>query len=311
MDTFLISLSNVLLTLLYIVPGFILCKMHKAVADHLPTVSAFLIYACGPCMVISAFMAMEYSQENLIQMGWAFLVTAVLQLLFWGILYLILHRKYEDAKYRILSMGAVMGNVGYFGIPIVKAIIPDQPEVMCYAAIYVVTMNVLTFTLGMFMITMDKKYVSWKAAIFNPTILGFVIGFPLFIFGAKEWMPGMLTNAIKLMGDMTTPVCMLILGVRLATMSFRSLFSRGIVYVTCALKLIVYPLFCFAILYFLPFSQVFKASVFILSATPCASMILNLSEMYHSDSKLAANVLLVSTLLCFLTIPALSLLLLI
>ncbi|MGN1207541.1 MAG: hypothetical protein ACI4SP_04510 [Eubacteriales bacterium] len=46
-----------------------------------------------------------------------------------------------------------------------------------------------------------------------------------------------------------------------------------------------------------------------LSSVPCASMIFTLAEIHHGDSELAANCLLVSTLVCFLTIPLLALLL--
>ena len=68
-------------------------------------------------------------------------------------------------------------------------------------------------------------------------------------------------------------------------------------------------LFCFAIVSLLPLSMPIRASAVILSATPCASIILNLAEMHRSETDLSANCVLVSTLLCFLTIPALTLLL--
>jgi predicted permease len=52
-----------------------------------------------------------------------------------------------------------------------------------------------------------------------------------------------------------------------------------------------------------------KASVVILSAAPCASIILSLAELHGSGAEFSANCLLVSTLLCFLTMPLFTLLL--
>ena len=53
----------------------------------------------------------------------------------------------------------------------------------------------------------------------------------------------------------------------------------------------------------------FKKAILILSAVPCASVLLNMAEIHHQEEELAANCVLVSTLLCFITIPVVTLLL--
>ena len=63
---------------------------------------------------------------------------------------------------------------------------------------------------------------------------------------------------------------------------------------------------CLAIVYFLPFDPIFKAAMFILGGTPCASVMLNIAEMYEGETELAANCVLLSTLLCVFTIPILN-----
>ena len=73
--------------------------------------------------------------------------------------------------------------------------------------------------------------------------------------------------------------------------------------------MLIFPLFCYFAVYFLPLDFSFKASILILAGTPCASVVFNLSEMYKSEPELSANCVLVSTLLCFLTLPVLTLLL--
>jgi len=116
-------------------------------------------------------------------------------------------------------------------------------------------------------------------------------------------------NAVNLLSSMTTPLCMIILGVRLSTVRFMSLFSKPFVYIICLGKLVVFPLFCYLTVAFLPLPFSFKASVLILSAVPCASVILNMAEIHHAETELAANCVLISTLLCFITIPLLTLVL--
>lgn len=306
--SFQIAFSNVLLTLLYIVPGFIICKLKKATAEHLSTMSAVLIYICSPCMIVNSFLQLEFSWVGFGKMALFFAVTLVLQTAFMMIIYVAFHKKYTDCKYRILTIGSVLGNVGFFGLPVIKAILPDFPEVACYSSVYVLSMNMLVFTMGIFCLTNDKKYVSVKSAILNPATFSVLVALPLYFLGAKQFLPQLLTDSIALLGNMTTPLCMIILGVRLATVELKKLFTRPMIYLVCACKLIIFPLFCYLAVYFMPLDFAFKASILVLSATPCASVIFNLAEMHRAQTELAANCVLLSTIICFTTIPLLVLL---
>ena len=306
--SFQIALSQVVLTLLYIMPGYLLSKAKKTSAQHLPTFSAILIYVCGPCLHISAFISIDFSWETLRGMALFFVVTLILQSAFMALLYFLFRAKQEDARYRILNIGSTLGNVGFFGLPVIRTLLPAYPEVACYSAIYCVTMNILVFTMGVFCLTKDKKYMRLKSALVNPTMIGFYIAMPLFMLSVRRHLPDMLLNSLQLMGNMSTPFCMIILGIRLAQTPVKKLFSQPFVYAVSLAKLAAFPLFCYAAVYFLPLSMPFKASVLILSATPCASIILNLAEMHHSEMDLSANCVLVSTLMCFLTIPVMTLL---
>ena len=111
--SFQIALTQVLLTLFYILPGYMISKMKKASAKHLPTLSAVLVYVCGPCLHISAFISMDFSWEGLRDMGLVFLLTFILQAAFTAILYLLLRRKREDGRYRIWNIASTLGNVGF------------------------------------------------------------------------------------------------------------------------------------------------------------------------------------------------------
>ncbi len=306
---FSIAFSNVVLTLLYILPGYILGKSKKANEDHLSTLSCILIYVCSPCMIVNAYINMDFEMHQLINMGLFFVISLALMALFLLIIYALVRTKYVDARYRILSIGAILGNVGFFGIPIIQALLPENPEAVAYASVYVVSMNLLVFTVGVYALTLEKEYMTIKAAIYNPTTISFFVAIPLYILGAKAYMPVMLLDAIALMAKMTTPLCMLILGIRLSAVVFKDLFRRPFVYAVCALKLIGYPLFCFACVYFLPLEYSFKATILILGSVPCASVILNMAEIHHSETELSANCVLLSTLICFITIPMMTLIL--
>ena len=301
-----VAFSNVLLTLLYIIPGFICCKTKIAKAEHLSSLSAILVYVCSPCMVVSSFMETKRSLYNIGQIMLFFVVALAIQAVLTFVLYGLFKKKFQDVKYRMLTVSFGLGNAGFFGIPIIKALLPGHPEVACFACVYIVGMNMLTFTIGAYCLTGDKKRMTLKKAFLNPPFISLIVALIMYALNAQSVMPTLLADALSLLSKTTTPLCMIILGIRLASVSFKKLFSRLYVYIICACKLLVFPFACLVIVYFLPLDPIFKAAMFILGGTPCAAVMLNIAEMYDGETELAANCVLLSTLLCVFTIPILN-----
>ena len=298
---------NVLIMLFYMACGFVLVKTKKADPDHARSFSGLLLYVCSPCLILSAFQSMEYAPADFARAGQFFGVSLMTQLLFIGILYLILHRRYKISKYRILTVGAVLGNVGFFGLPLVTGLFPDQPIVACYSTMYITSMNFLVFTLGVFLITQKKQYISFRAAILNPTTLSVAVAIPLYLLRVR--FPAPMADTVSLLGRMSTPLCMVILGKRLASMHLKTVFAQPFAYAVCALKLVVYPLFAFLCVKFLPFfDDTFKICLYVLSAAPSGAIILSLAELHGCEQRLSANVVLLTTLFSLLTLPLMLLL---
>ena len=297
--------SNVGMMLFYMLIGFVLCKSHMAQVSHAKSMSALLLYVLNPAMLINSFLQLEYSVEAMTQIGKYFITSLVIQLLFFGVLYFVFKRRHEDARFRILTVGGVLGNVGYMGLPIVCMVFPNNPIVMAYSSINVMSMNLIVFTLGVFMITNDKKFVSIKSAIVNPTTLAILCAIPLFLLRIK--FPDPIQNSVTLMGKMVTPMCMFILGMRLSAADLKAVFTRGFVYLTCLFKLVAFPLFAFWCVHWIPFlDDVLKSCIVILAAVPSGAVIENLAELHECEQELAANVVLLTTILSVLSIPIMT-----
>lgn len=305
---FTIALTQVASTLLFILPGFLLKKFNKLHEDHLSGLSAVLIYVCSPCLIVSSFFSLEFSWQKLGQMGLFFLITLVLQALFILLAFLFIKDK-TNARARVAAVAGALGNVGFFGLPLIRALLPNNPEVATFSSVYIFSMNVLVFTVGVFCLTGDKKFVSLKPALLNPSTIAFTLGLILFACGVSTKIPALFSSAITLLGNMSTALCMIILGGRLATVSLKQLFCTKEAYVAVVFKLIAFPLFCYAAVYFLPLEFSFKASVLILSGAPCGSIIVSLAEIHKSEPHFSAVCVLLATICCIATIPLLSLLL--
>ena len=309
MAIFNVTFSNVLLTLLYLLPGYLLCKFRKVRTEHLSSISVILLYVCGPGMFLNALTALDYSPELTARMGLFLVFSLFGEIALMLLILLLLGKKKKEFGCRMLSIASVMGNVGFFGMPVVRAIFPDAPEAAVYSCVFIVSLNILAWTVGVYTLTDEKRYISVKAAFLNPSVLAVAAGVVLYLLKAKNWLPGLLLDGFRTISAMSTPLCMIILGARLETMDFRKLFTTPLVWLISAGKLLVFPLFCYALTLPFPLDPVFRGSILILAAAPCASIILNLAEIHHNGQELAANCALLTTLLSIVTIPLLSLLL--
>ena len=309
MVSFSVTFSNVLLMLLYLLPGFFLCKTKKVRPDHLSSISVVLLYICGFALYVNALSYLDPSPELFRKMGLFLLFSLSGETLLMLLILLILGKKRrQEFGLRMMSVATVMGNVGFFGMPVVRALFPDAPEAAVYSSMFNAALNIIAWTVCVFTLTGEKKHISLKAALLNPSMLAVFTGAVLCLLKARDWMPDILRTGFSTLGAMSTPLCMIILGVRLATIDFRALFTTRLAWLISAGKLLVFPLFCYLLVLPFPLDPVFKGSILILAGAPCASILLNLAEIHHNGQELAAKCALLSTLLSILTIPLLSLL---
>ena len=169
-------------------------------------------------------------------------------------------------------------------------------------------MTIMSFTIGVYALTANKQFMSLFSALYNQGTIS--LAFSVIIYLAEWIFPKILGDAVSLLAKMSTPLCMLILGMRLASVNLLHLFKRPFVYIACFIKLFIFPLVSYFLVYFIPFfDNEFKSSIFILSGAPCAALILSLAELHSTEQELSANVVLVSTILCVFTLPILTIIL--
>ena len=107
---------------------------------------------------------------------------------------------------------------------------------------------------------------------------------------------------------MTALMCMIILGMSFTVAPVKELFTDWRVYVSTAIKILIFPLAVYLVLLPFDMNEMMRTALVILSGMPSASINLNLAELYGAGQKTAANNILLSTLLCIITIPVLMLL---
>lgn len=335
---FELTISYTLMMLAFAIPGYIAVKCKAIKPTAIAAFAFVLLYVNQPFLSIYSFMQAEYSLELLKEMGIVFGISSLVQVLMLTVMYFIFLRKARgqndalaaeaeqlttdgalalfeqntkkaverQARNRVYVCATAFGNVGFLGVPLLEALLPTEPKAVLFSAVYIVSMNILCWTLGLTLLTGDKSYLSVKKLFINPPMLALLVALPIFFTGVK--LPSAVVTGVTLMAKMTAPLCMLVLGMRFATVDVKDLFSDGYLYFTSAMKLVVLPLLTFAICYFLPIDGTIKTTLFILGCMPTASVVLNLSEIRGAGQKTASGTILMATIFSIVTIPLLLLL---
>lgn len=306
LTTFLIALGVVSTMLLYAMPGFIMVKTKIIKKDQISAFAKLLMYVCSPCLVFNSLTRNEFSVSLVKEMliGFAFIFSAFLL----GLLAFrfIFRKRSHDVKYRIYNLATTLANCAFMGVPVLEALFPDYPQAVAFSAMASMALNILGWSVASYIISQDKKYISVKKILLNPAVIALIVAIPFFVF--KIEIPDLINNMIVLLAKMSTPLCMLIMGMRLACASLKKVFLVPSQYLIVAIKQIVFPLVAFLILLLLPLDERMKASIYILMACPVASVVLSFSEMIGEGQENASCLVLLGTLLSAITIPVMTLL---
>ena len=240
-------------------------------------------------------------------------IITLVQLVFIGGFYLIFRKKMSDVRYRITTVATTLSNCSFLGVPLLEAIFPNSPNVAVYSMMYFLSMSLLGWTLVSAIITRDRKYISVKKILLNPATLSIAVSLPFFFTGFKisadnGQLLGQIENMINILGKMTTPLCMLVMGMRLATIKFKSLFSNWMQYFAVVVNQVVFPLCVLGLLMLFGVDEELKWCMFIMCACPIAAVVQNYAEILGEGQDTAANMVLFGTIASIVTLPLMALL---
>lgn len=334
---------SVLLLVAMAVPGYLLIKTKMLPQKAITYLSVLLLYVSQPFLSIRSFLEVSYTLQLAVNLAIVFGVSLAGQAVIFGVMWLVLRRRFDDPQQtaelirdgfiggdsytaepalkaavarsvsgranRAMVLASAFGNVGFFGVPVLQFLFPDAHDAIAYSAVFIVTLNLMSWTVGSYLLTGDKKHVSLKRALINPQTVTLVISLPLFFAGVSAGdLPDTINTVIGYLADMTAPLCMIILGMRFALAPVVQLFTDFRVYVASLIKTLVFPLLVYVVLMPFQMEEMLRVSLVLLSGMPAATINLNLAELYGADQKTAANSILMSTVLSIVTIPLLMLL---
>ena len=292
--------QQVIILFLVVVVGVLCRKLGYFNDPTIHGVTQLVVNVTLPCLTISNMQRPFETQVLLnflltLALSSAFILAALFGTMF-------LFRKRPHARLAVLANLEGFSNCGFMGYPIILAVNADW---MIYAVAYNIAFTFISWTVGV-SLYQGKGNMSIKRALLNPNVISACIGFVLFCLNTT--LPDIAGETLKLIGGLTTPLSMLLIGTRITGIRLRD-FADADYHIAAALRLVLLPLAVYGLLKLLPVSHAVSATIFLLTAMPSGTMTAMQAELYGGDTTFAARAIAYSTLWALLTVPMLSVLL--
>lgn len=194
----------------------------------------------------------------------------------------------------------------FVGVPVNLALFGESS--LPYVLIYFLANAFLFWTIGNYSISLDGKLPPAKLVsietvkrVFSAPFIGFLLAVVLILLEIQ--LPNFIMNTAKYLGNMTTPLSMLFIGISMFGVKFSKLrLSKDIIAVLVG-RFIISPLAVLLVASFIPIPELMKKVFVIQAALPAMSQTTVLAKVYEADNEYAALLVTITTLVAVIAIP--------
>lgn len=293
---------------LLILTGVYLFKRHHLSNDSSRQLSWIIVNITNPVTLLCAAL----SEERKIapsEVGVAFLCFVFMFAFFLLLAYIIppLLGVKKDARYSY-RMLTIFGNVGFIGIPFSSAILGK--ESLLYVSICCLTFNLVIYTYGASSLRKtaalqhpDGK-ISGEFSLRNVINSGTAVAIVTIIVYLTEFKaPVVIKSTLDHIGSCTTFLSMIVLGVSVAQMVPKEVFTKWRLYVFVLIRQILVPIALIFILKPFVADRLVLSTVAVMAAMPAANLPLMMSKQFGVKEDMISAGIILTTLASVITIP--------
>lgn len=221
-----------------VILGYTACKLGYMGDKFDKKLSSIVVDITCPLLVLSSVMGDEMPDRSLILplVGVGFL-TYIILLVFGFWVPRFISKNHDDQG--MIGFSLMFANVGFIGYPIVASIF--GPKAVFYAALLNVPNTFFIFTAGVMLVKGEYSIRQFNPKVLlSPALIGAFIAALLVAFGVHT--PEMIARPITMVGNITVPAALMIIGSSMARLPLREIIGSGKVYATSFLRLVIVPL---------------------------------------------------------------------
>ncbi|WP_333651526.1 AEC family transporter [Lacrimispora sp.] len=297
-----ITVNKIMEMFLIMAIGALILKKGMADGETSKRLSSILLNVITPCMIITSYQ-IEFNNTLLISL----MMTAGLSAISFFLVIILsgfLIRSKGNPDMAVERMSVVYSNCGFVGIPLISGVL--GAEGVFFMTAYITVFNILVWSHGITLMRgRTGNLISTMKYFINPSTVSIGAGILFFVTGFH--LPEVVGNPVSMIGDMNTPVAMLISGMNLAESNLLSCLKSPRTYMISAAKLLAVPFITLLLLMAVKVDRAIAITVLIAAACPCAATSSMFALQYNKNSRYASELMAVTTILSLLTIPAVML----
>lgn len=198
----------------------------------------------------------------------------------------------------------IFNNATFLGYPLISMAFGER-GIIPYCG-FIIAFNLALFSYGVWLFERKIDYKFFLKTIVNPNIFAVIIGMILFLcrVNVAQSVP-VIHDSIKYIAGATTPLSLLSIGFMLSTAKLHLVFKRWRLFIIAAVQLVFAPIITFLVtkvLFNFPSEVVLICTL--IQTLPTATSLALFAEKYDGDVKEASQIVVISTLMSIITMPA-------
>ena len=307
-----VLLSNLIGLFLLIGVGFFAVRTGILPAEASKPLTALLMKITVPATIVSSML--RPLDMGFLKMGASMLLVGMVILPLFSVVSLGLSRLFRvpDGRRGMWCFCATFCNSGFMGFPVALALFGE--EGLALTVILSIPFNLMMYSIGAKMVCMDlprdgsAQAISWGKVIFSVINLSLVVG--LFFYFTQIQLPQAVRGPLDYLAGVTTPLSMMITGMNLSQGKAGDIFRDRDILTAAGTRLLILPVLAWALMRLVPgLSSLVLGAALLNFSMPSPAAAALLGEQYGGDIQTAVRAVFVSSLLCIVTIPLVSLLL--
>lgn len=297
----MVLLQQMGILFVYMMIGYVACKKEYFDQEFGKKLSWLVVNVANPMLAISAVVNNE---EQIAKKD--FYVTVLLAICFYAF-FLILARilprliGVQKSDIGVYKMMTTFNNIGFMGFPVIAAAYGNGA--LIYAVPFSIMFNILCYTWGIQTLCGGGEKGNWKRIINIGTISGII---SIVLFFMQIPVPKMICSLSAGLSNLTGPLSMLVIGISIAAMELKDLFTDVKLLKFALIKLLAVPVAAMLLVCQVIDNWLICEVFLVMMATPAASMCAMLSQQYGGDYELAAKGVALTTILSVVTMPIVS-----
>ena len=194
----------------------------------------------------------------------------------------------------------------FVGVPVNLALFGENSTP--YVLIYFLANAFLFWTIGNYSISLDGKTAPAKLIsidtikrVFSPPFMGFTLAVILILLEIP--LPDFVMSTCKYLGNMTTPLSMLFIGIAIYGVKLSTIkFNKDVIAVLVG-RFVISPIAVLVVASFFPIPELMKKVFVIQVALPAMTQTTILAKVYEADTEYAAVLVTITTLFAIVAIP--------